>query len=89
MDLCIHCLISGKVQGVWFRDSTRVQAEQLEITGWVQNLNDGRVEVLACGERDKIELFYAWLNQGPQHAQVTSCARENLPWEEHMGFIIK
>ncbi|MDI9819726.1 MULTISPECIES: acylphosphatase [unclassified Legionella] len=86
--LCIHCFISGKVQGVWFRASAKEQAEQLGITGWARNLIDGRVEVLACGDEKALEVFYSWLKQGPPLAHVSDCTRENLPWEESPEFRI-
>lgn len=85
---CMHCYVSGRVQGVWFRASAKEQAEQLELDGWTRNLADGRVEVFACGDQEQLELFYAWLQQGPQHAIVSECRREDLPWEEVSGFKI-
>lgn len=84
--LCIHCYISGKVQGVWYRASTQTQAQQLGLTGWVRNLPDGRVEVLACGEREALAQLHAWLQRGPERAEVTGVSYEELPWEEHEGF---
>lgn len=82
----MRCYISGRVQGVWFRASTKAQAEQLMIGGWARNLPDGRVEVLACGTEEKLEEFYAWLKHGPQHARVDGYTREDLPWEDYTGF---
>ncbi len=76
--ICIHCYVTGKVQGVWFRASTKEQAEKLNITGWVKNLPDGKVEVLACGDKTAIEQFYAWLQQGPQLARVDAVSYEEL-----------
>lgn len=84
--LCMRCYISGKVQGVWFRASAKQQAEILELSGWARNLADGRVEVFACGEESQLELFYAWLQVGPEYAIVTDYNREDLPWEEYQGF---
>jgi len=55
MNLRIHALISGLVQGVFFRSETRRIAKSLNIKGWVKNLPDGRVEVMAEGEKDKID----------------------------------
>ena len=86
--LCMHCYISGKVQGVWFRASTKRQAEALEITGWVRNLMDGRVEVFACGNEIQLNIFYSWLQHGPQHALVTEYSREDITWEEYVAFDI-
>lgn len=84
--ICIHCYVSGKVQGVWFRGSTQEQAERLNLTGWARNLPDGRVEVLACGEKDKIAELYEWLKHGPQLANVTDLSCEELPWQKLSGF---
>ena len=84
--ICIHCYIAGTVQGVWFRASTKEQAEQLGITGWARNLPDGRVEVLACGEKEKVEQLHVWLKHGPRLAYVTECSYEALPWQEYGSF---
>ncbi|HHF7345717.1 TPA: acylphosphatase [Legionella feeleii] len=84
----MHCYVSGKVQGVWFRASTKSEADRLGLKGWVRNLSDGRVEVFACGNENQLELFYAWLQQGPRFADVSECTRENLPWEDHPAFEI-
>lgn len=86
---CIHCYISGNVQGVWFRNSTREQAERFGITGWVRNLNDGRVEVIACGDSKSLEPFYAWLQQGPPLASVEECIQQEAPWQEYRGFSVR
>jgi acylphosphatase len=63
-------LILGKVQGVFFRDSTRAQARQLSIRGMARNLPDGSVEVIAQGDDAALDLLRAWLQQGPRHARV-------------------
>lgn len=70
--ICKRFLVSGRVQGVFYRDSTRRQAQAREISGWVRNLFDGRVEVLACGEPRQLEIFRKWLEIGPEHAKVTN-----------------
>jgi acylphosphatase len=69
---CRRFLVSGRVQGVFYRDSTRRQARAMGITGWVRNLYDGRVEVLACGDSRKLETFKKWLEIGPEYAKVTN-----------------
>ncbi|KTC78266.1 acylphosphatase [Legionella brunensis] len=84
--LCMHCYISGKVQGVWFRASAQEEAEKLGITGWVRNLADGRVEVFACGDQEQIEEYDRWLREGPSLAQVTDYVREDLAWKKYTGF---
>ena len=66
-----HWFVEGRVQGVWFRESTRREAERLgEIAGWVRNLPDGRVEVLAEGPSDRLESLHFFLAKGPDLARV-------------------
>ena len=84
--LCIHCIVSGRVQGVWFRASTCEQARQLGLTGWVRNLPEGQVEVLACGPKENIEQLHRWLHQGPRMANVTEVTYEEVVWQEHADF---
>jgi acylphosphatase len=84
--MCVHCYVTGKVQGVWFRASTAEQAKRLAITGWARNLPDGRVEVLACGEREKIAELVEWLKVGPPLASVTDFSSEELPVQDTQGF---
>lgn len=86
--ICIHCYVSGKVQGVWFRAHTQKQAQQLNLTGWARNLLDGRVEVLACGDKKDVEKLVEWLKQGPELAKVSDLSYEELPWQELNNFSI-
>jgi len=69
---CLHCYVSGKVQGVWFRQSAMERARGLGLTGWVRNLPDGRVECLACGSPEALARFRDWLREGPPLARVTA-----------------
>jgi acylphosphatase len=71
MEICVRCVVSGRVQGVWFRASTREQALRLGLRGYANNRSDGRVEVLACGEQAAVDRLRAWLWQGPPQAEVT------------------
>jgi len=73
--------VHGRVQGVWFRDSTRREAERLEISGHAINLPDGNVEVLACGTPEALAELEAWLHSGPPLAQVTQVASKLPPTE--------
>jgi acylphosphatase len=66
----IHVRISGRVQGVWFRQSTRERAEELGLCGWVRNLPDGRVEAFLSGEESAINAALAFLREGPSMARV-------------------
>ncbi|MFU8877896.1 MAG: acylphosphatase [Wenzhouxiangellaceae bacterium] len=68
--ICRRFLIAGRVQGVFFRASTRRQAVALDLTGHAVNLDDGRVEVLACGTRDALDKLEEWLHHGPPGARV-------------------
>jgi acylphosphatase len=65
-------LISGRVQGVFYRSSAQHQARSLGLRGWVRNLADGRVECLACGETHELEELEKWLEIGPEYAKVTN-----------------
>lgn len=62
--------VEGRVQGVWFRESTRREAVALGITGYARNLPDGSVEVLACGAAAALDRLARWLDVGPPMAQV-------------------
>lgn len=66
----VRLFIQGRVQGVWFRDSTRQEALRLGVTGWVRNAPDGRVEVLAEGPAEKVRMLIDWCHQGPPLARV-------------------
>ena len=78
--------IKGRVQGVFFRDSTRRVAESLGITGYAVNLSDGNVEVFACGDSAALDELAAWLKDGPRMAQVTDVAVAAAEWEAISGF---
>ncbi len=78
----LHLLISGRVQGVWYRASTRKRAEKLGLTGWVRNLADGRVEALAEGHRTALEDLLRWCHSGPPLARVTDIQAD---WSEAKG----
>jgi len=71
MKICKRCLVSGKVQGVFYRASTAEQARRLGVTGYAKNLVDGRVEVFVCGEASRVEELIAWMWQGPANAKVS------------------
>ena len=70
MSACVHCLVSGRVQGVFYRAETQAQASLLDLRGWVRNLPDGRVELVACGEPDDLKQLQDWLQAGPSQARV-------------------
>lgn len=66
-----HLWISGRVQGVWYRESMRLQAERLGVTGWVKNVLDGRVEAMISGDADKVDAMINWAWKGPPMARVS------------------
>ena len=72
MQVCKRVFVTGRVQGVFFRDSTRRVACQLGLAGGVRNLFDGRVEVQVCGEAALVENLMKWLEIGPKMANVTT-----------------
>lgn len=85
---CVRCYVEGRVQGVFFRSSTRQQALSLGITGFARNLSDGRVEVYACGDHRALETLRSWLVRGPEHARVTSVQCKAAEPEPYLDFTI-
>jgi acylphosphatase len=82
--------IRGKVQGVFFRESTRTEATRLGLTGWVRNRDDGSVEAVAEGEPASLEEFIRWCHRGPQAARVTDVERtESEPTGEFRAFTVE
>jgi acylphosphatase len=78
-----RALVSGRVQGVFYRATTVKKANQLgDITGWAKNLRDGRVEVLCEGPKEKVDALIAWLKVGPTLGKVDDVA---VTWEETAG----
>ena len=75
----VHVIISGRVQGVWFRASTKSKAEQFGITGWVRNTSDGNVEAVFEGNKKIIEEMLEWCNHGPPLAKVDNIEVEKQP----------
>lgn len=78
-----HLLISGRVQGVWFRANTREKAEQLDLKGWVRNLPDGRLEAIFEGKKEAVEKAIEWCHHGSPLAKVK---KVEIKWEEPEGY---
>jgi acylphosphatase len=83
-----RCLVAGRVQGVFYRASTRARAATLGVTGHARNLPDGRVEVLVCGEPDAVDILCRWLWQGSPASSVKTVEIEIVdpatvePWPQ-------
>lgn len=80
--------VSGRVQGVFFRASTRAQALALKLDGHARNLADGRVEVLAAGDAAALEALARWLERGPPGARVEAVERQIAQEVPEKGFRI-
>lgn len=87
-NVCIRAIISGKVQGVFFRDTAQKKATALSLTGWIKNLDNGDVELLACGARDPVMILTEWLWEGPESAEVSNVRWEEVDWESHDQFVV-
>lgn len=86
----VRALISGRVQGVFFRDSARGRATELGLDGWVRNLSDGRVEVVVEGPPERVQEMLAWCARGPERADVSDVETHNEdPTGEREGFRVR
>jgi acylphosphatase len=77
--LCTRCLVSGRVQGVFYRATAQQRAGELGLHGYARNLPDGRVEVLACGNAAAVEAFVGWLWSGSSASKVTAVEVAEVP----------
>ena len=78
----VHVLIEGRVQGVFFRASTRDEARARGLSGWVRNLADGRVEAVFEGDKAVVENMLAWCRKGPPYAYVDQV---DIDWQPYQG----
>lgn len=69
----VHVLVSGRVQGVFFRVGAQQKARELGLTGWAHNTIDGKVEIVCEGDKEHVEQFVAWCKEGTQPAKVERC----------------
>ncbi|WP_281647079.1 acylphosphatase [Parendozoicomonas sp. Alg238-R29] len=84
--ICRKAQVQGKVQGVWFRASTKQRAEQLGVKGWAKNCVDGSVEIMMCGEERAVVELNDWLYEGPPLAVVDKVSVEEAECGELSGF---
>ena len=82
MKVRAHVLVSGTVQGIFFRANTRDRARELGLTGWVRNTPEGGVEAVFEGEKGKVEKALDFCRKGPPGARVTGV---DVEWEEYKG----
>lgn len=85
----VHALVSGRVQGVNYRQGTALQAERLALAGWVQNLADGRVEAWIEGEETAVRELADWLWQGPEHARVDAVQLKDVVLQGFVDFRVR
>ena len=83
---CARFIVSGRVQGVFFRASTRAEALRLGLTGYAKNLAAGDVEVVACGDAASLDALVRWLHVGPPAARVRSVMRSAADVAVPSGF---
>lgn len=81
--------VSGKVQGVFFRQSTRKQASTLGIKGNVMNLANGDVQIMATGTKEQLDILLKWCKQGPPKALVSKVSQQELPLQSFDSFTIE
>ncbi len=87
--LTVSITISGKVQGVWYRQSAKEQAQQLGITGQIRNEPDGSVHIIATGTKEKMDQFINWCKKGPPKARVTNIDFKELLLQQFTHFTIE
>jgi acylphosphatase len=88
-DVARRVRVHGRVQGVFFRESARREAERLGVRGWVANRDDGSVEAHLEGEPDAVSAMVAWCESGPPRAHVDSVDVEDAPVEDLDGFRVR
>ena len=80
-NVSVKLVIHGRVQGVWFRESTRKQAVELGVSGWVKNRVDGTVEALIEGPEDSVKKLIDWCHKGPPYAKVDQVDEIWVDWK--------
>ncbi|MBS0288542.1 MAG: acylphosphatase [Proteobacteria bacterium] len=88
MKVCKRARVSGRVQGVFYRQGTLQKANALGLKGWVRNLKNGDVECMICGDEQTVEQLCQWLQQGPPAAKVSQVQIQDASWEDFDQFTI-
>ena len=89
MSIALQAWVSGRVQGVWFRQGTAEQAAALGVNGWVRNLPDGRVEAWLEGEQQAVRTLARWLEQGPPKAKVSGVQVQQMAPQGYAEFEVR
>jgi acylphosphatase len=88
--ISVQLLVTGKVQGVYFRFNLQQIAKKNSVVGWVRNLPDGRVEALLEGNKDDVDKVIEWSQMGPENARVDDVKTDNLQYEgKFRDFVIQ
>lgn len=85
----VRVVVSGRVQGVWYRESCRREADTHGVDGWVRNNADGTVEAVLEGVRDSVDKVVTWMRTGPRHARVTGLDLHDEPPSGERGFTVR
>ena len=85
----VSIIVTGKVQGVWYRQSAKEKATELGVTGNVRNQPDGSVAIIATGLAKQLDQFIEWCRQGPPRARVTNVEVTELPLQSFDRFVIE
>ena len=84
----LHIIIKGHVQGVFFRTETKQKADELGVSGWVKNCDDGSVEIFSQGTEEALKILEEWCRKGPASAEVQNVRRKDCTSEKVQGFEI-
>jgi acylphosphatase len=85
-----HLVVSGRVQGVFYRAYARDRAESLQLGGWIKNRPDGGVEAVVEGEAENVDVFINWCRQGPPSARVEHVELDRQEYSgEFAGFAVR
>jgi acylphosphatase len=82
----VHLMITGKVQGVFYRATAAEQAKKLQLNGWIKNTEEGAVEATVSGSDEAIKQFIAWSRKGPSGAHVENVVVTPKPDDGLVGF---
>jgi acylphosphatase len=84
----VNLLIKGKVQGVYYRNAAKEEADKLGVTGWIKYISEGRVEAMATGNKEQLQQFIQWCRRGPEKAIVKDVIITPLSLQQFNDFTI-